>query len=226
MTPDAIALQLSLALLLAAALTGRLPVARLMIGLFALIGLARAVLLTGDIVQAGWLGLILLAAATMLLRDRLQGANLVFSPEEEEMAARLLSGIKRAKVRHLIDQGFWLTGREGDVLTREAEPVGHLYYIATGEARVLIGGHEVGICRGGDLVGELTVLSGESASATVILSSPSRFWCAPAEILRPYLDAHPDLRLAIERGFARALKDKLRATNQRIAQAGGVAPAE
>src|SRR6185436_9693956 len=127
--------------------------------------------------------------------------------------------------RHLIDQGLWLSGKAGDVLTREGEPVDHLYYLAEGEARVISMGSQVGLCRPGDLIGELTVLSGETASATVTLNTPARFWCAPADDLRPYVEAHEDIRRAIEHGFATVLKAKLRASNRTIAEAGGATPA-
>jgi CRP-like cAMP-binding protein len=104
-------------------------------------------------------------------------------------------------------------------VTREGEPVGHLYYLAEGEARVLTGGVEIGLCRRGDLIGELTVLSGETALATVVLRGAARLWCAPAEDLRPYVEAHEDIRRAIEHGFATVLKAKLRASNRIIAEA-------
>ena len=136
------------------------------------------------------------------------------------MVAALLPGLAPARARHFLDQGFWLSGDRGDVLTREDEPVGHLYYLAAGEARVLSHDRQVGTCRAGDLIGEVTVLSGEQASATVFLSGPARFWCAPAKVLRPYLDAHDEVRHSLEQGFATALKSKLRASNRTIAGAG------
>ena len=80
-----------------------------------------------------------------------------------------------------------------------------------------------GTCRAGDLIGELTVLSGETASATVVLTGPARFWCASAEGLRPYVEAHEDISRALEHGFAAALKAKPRASNRAFAEAGGVA---
>lgn len=46
------------------------------------------------------------------------------------------------------------------MLTREGEPVSHLYYLAEGEARLLSEGRQVGTCRAGDLIGERSVLSG------------------------------------------------------------------
>jgi CRP-like cAMP-binding protein len=138
------------------------------------------------------------------------------------MLDSLVAGVSESRARHLMDQGMWLTGKEGDVLTREGERVDHLYFLAEGEARVMSQGRQVGSCRPGDLIGELTVLTGETASATVILTGPARFWCAPADDLRPYVDAHDDIRRAIEHGFATALKSKLRASNRAIAEAGGV----
>jgi CRP-like cAMP-binding protein len=136
----------------------------------------------------------------------------------------LFDELPRSRARHLLDQGVWLAGKAGDVLTREGEPVDHLYYLAEGEARVISMDRQVGLCRKGDLIGELTVLSGETASATVTLTTPARFWCAPADDLRPYVEAHEDIRRAIEHGFATVLKAKLRASNRAIAEAGGTAP--
>lgn len=222
-TPDSLVLQLSYALLVAAVLAPRLRTVRLLVGLAATVALARALFWTGDAIAAAWSGLLLLVCLGLLLRDLWREGAARFTAEEEEMIAGFLAGIPRNRARHLIDQGLWLSGREGDVLTHEGEPVGHLYYLASGEARVISHGREVGRCRAGDLVGELTVLSGETASATVILEGPARFWCAPADRLRPYLDAHDDVRRAIERGFSNSLKAKLRASNRTIAEAGGSA---
>jgi hypothetical protein len=198
---------------------------RVLMALAALAGLARALFWTGDMVAALWMGLLLATCLILLGRNLWERRNIRFSDDEKKMIESLVAGLSQSGARHLIDQGLWLTGRKGDVLTREGEPVDHLYYLADGEARVMSMGRQVGTCRAGDLIGELTVLSGETASATVILDGPARFWCAPAENLKPYVEAHEDIRRAIEHGFATALKAKLRASNRTIAEAGGVAPA-
>mgnify|MGYP006171056325 CR=1 FL=1 len=223
MPPADALLHLSYALLVAAVLVARPFTLRLLISLAALSGLGRALWL-GDLPSAIWLSLLLLACLYLLGRNLYESRNVRFSAEEMGMLDSLVAGLSKTQARHLIDQGMWLSGKEGDVLTREGEPVNHLYYLAEGEARVMSSGAKVGICRAGDLVGELTVLSGEVASATVILNGPARFWCAPAEDLRPYVEAHEDIRRAIEHGFAAALKAKLRASNRTIAEAGRAAP--
>ena len=220
MTAEIILRHLVYVLLIAAVLAPRMSALRLLIALAAAASLGRALVWTGDLIDATWSALLLAAAALLLARNRITGAGIPFTPEEKTMVDRLVAGLSRSRARHLIDQGVWLNGKEGDVLTREGEPVEHLYYLAEGEARVMSMGRQVGLCRAGDLVGEVTVLSGETASATVILNGPARFWCAPAEDLRPYVEAHEDIKRAVEHGFAAALKAKLRASNRFIAEGG------
>lgn len=223
LTAEGLLLQLGFALLIAAVLAPGLRHVRLFVAAAALVWLGRA-LWTGDAVAAGWsaalAGLCLILAGRHLLGN----AAVRFNADEKAMVETLFDELPRSRARHLIDQGIWLGGKKGDVLTREGEPVQHLYYLAEGEARVISMGIEVGTCRRGDLIGELTVLSGETATATVILDTPARFWCAPAEDLRPYVEAHEDIRRAIEHGFATVLKAKLRASNRAIAEAAGAGP--
>ena len=222
---ESLVLQLGYALLVLAVLAPRMGVLRLLAALAALALLVRALVWTGDIVTAAWMALLLVACLFLLVRTWIEGRGARFSAEEKKMIDSLVAGLSSSRARHLIDQGMWLAGKPGDVLTREGEPVDHLYYLAEGEARVTSDGRQVGTCRAGDLIGELTVLSGETASATVILASQARFWCAAAEKLKPYVEAHDDLKRAIEHGFAIALKAKLRASNRTIAEGGGAAPA-
>ena len=206
-------------LLLALAVLVKRPVAaRALVAGAALSWLLRAALL-GDAATAAWSGLIAAMALVLVGRRLWRNRAVRFTPDEQHMMDSLFDGLPRSRARHLVDQGVWISGRAGDTLTREGEPVEHLYYLAEGDARVLCQGVEVGHCGPGDLIGELTVLSGETATATVILTRPSRFWCAPAEDLRPYVQAHEDIRRAIEHGFATVLKAKLRASNRTIAEA-------
>ena len=221
-TPAGLVYQLSFALLVAAMLSTRVDRLRAIVAVGALIGVAHALVFSGDVLDAIWWALLLGAALLVLGRRAAENARVRFTEEEEQMLRGVFSALPRSRARHLLDQGFWLSGKEGDVLTKEEETVAHLYYLAAGEARVISHGRQVGVCRPGDLIGEVTVLSGDQASATVILNGPARFWCAPAIALRPYMQTHDDVRRALEQGFARSLKEKLRKSNERLAEAGGV----
>jgi hypothetical protein len=222
--PDRLLLYLGFALLGAAVLAPRLHLVRLLAGAAALAWLARSLVWTHDNWAAGAAGAVFALCLFLVCRTWWENSNVRFTPDERAMIDTLFAELPKSRARHLADQGLWLSGKEGDTLTREGEPVDHLYYLAEGEARVLSLGRQVGLCRPGDLIGELTVLSGETASATVILNTPARFWCAPAENLRPYVEAHEDIRRAIEHGFATVLKAKLRASNRLIAEAGDARP--
>ncbi|MEZ0241913.1 MAG: Crp/Fnr family transcriptional regulator, partial [Sphingomonas sp.] len=134
-----------------------------------------------------------------------------------------LAGVPRHSARHLIDGGVWLNGTVGDELTREGSPVERIAWLASGDALVLSDGRQVATCKPGDLVGEASILTGEPATATVMLAGPARFWCMPAHTLRTYLDTDPELAAMLERSFARAVRNKLHASNRTIAAAGGVA---
>jgi CRP/FNR family transcriptional regulator, cyclic AMP receptor protein len=195
---------------------------RLGVLLSALAGILAAGIFSFDPAALFWNVALLLVTAVLLLQVVRSNAAVRFSADEEPMLAALLSGLPRARARHFLDQGFWLTGQAGEALIRQGEPVTHLFYIAEGEALVTSGEKQVGRCGPGDLIGEVTVLSGEMASATVTLSRASRMWCAPAQKLRLYLDAHHDVRHAVEMSFAAALRHKLQEMNRAVVEAGGL----
>jgi cyclic nucleotide-binding protein len=222
LTVERLIAELPFLLLILAMLQGRVNRLRAVVAAAAAAGLAYALLIAEQPLAAFWWGLLLAVNLLLLARRLHRNRSVRFTAEEEGMAAALLSGLSPVRARHLLDQGFWLSGKAGDVLTREEEPVSHLFYLAAGEARVTSHNRQVGTCRAGDLIGEVTVLSGDQASATVTLAGPARFWCAPANVLRPYLDAHDDVRRALEQGFAASLRAKLRASNETIVAAGGV----
>ncbi len=185
----------------------------------ALIGAAGVVGLVYGWAQHGAAGL--LAPLAVVIVALIQGISRLladrrarFSSDEESMLAAPLAGLSRARARHFLDQGLWLHGHAGEVLSREGEPAAHLYYLASGTAEVVSGGRKVGFCRAGQLIGEATVLSPDAATATVTLTEPSRFWCAPAKTLRVYLSANDDVRHVLERGFTMSLREKLNAMNK------------
>jgi CRP-like cAMP-binding protein len=223
LTPEGLLGQLPFLLLVAAILSTRANRMRPLIAIASLVGLIHALAVAGDAVAAVWWGLLLAATLLVIGRRAAEDAKVRFTPEEEEMLRGVFSALPRGRARHLLDQGFWLSGKEGDVLLKEDEAVTHLYYLAAGQARVISHGRHIATCRDGELIGEIAILSGDQATATVVLDSPARFWCAAANVLRPYVQAHDDVRRALEQGFAQSIKNKLRQSNERIAEAGGVA---
>ncbi|QNQ11210.1 Crp/Fnr family transcriptional regulator [Sphingomonas alpina] len=211
-------LQLSYALLVAAMLSGKPRLMRLLIALAAILILLRAALLVHDGAAIVWMAILLTAWLLKLWGDRRENAaTTLFDEREEAMRSGCLNDLPRGAARLFIDQGLWLEGATGEILTNEGQTVDHIYFLASGEARASSGGRTVGMCRPGDLIGEATVLSGGAATATVTLVSPATFWCASTADVRQFLDDHDSLRITIERSFSNALREKLRAANRLIA---------
>lgn len=185
------------------------------LALAALIGLIGAVMY-GRWIVAGIALLLLvinLVTLTVLFLNR-RAARL--TEEEKVMAQRTLPGMPRASIRQLLDQGLWIDGKIGEALIREGQPVSHLFYMSEGEAAVISGGKQVATCQPGHFLGEMTVLSGQPATASVTLSTPARFWCVAADSLRAFLAANPSFRPALEAAFSGTLRDKLRLANERL----------
>jgi hypothetical protein len=198
---------------------------RLVVALFAGLELTYALATGADQTTIIWVSVLLGLALLIIAAGFVAGRGVRLTPEEQAMSARLLKGVGGARARHFIDQGYWLNGRPGEVLLREGDPVTQFCYLSEGEARVQMAGRAIGFCRGGDLIGGLGFFSGEPAGATVALATPARFWCAPAERLKPYLDAHPDLQRKVRRNAADGIAADPEPQAPRAAQAPSPLPA-
>ncbi len=147
-------------------------------------------------------------------RGLLTGRRARFTAFEQPLRKGPFAPMDRATARHLIDQGLWIDASAGDELTREGEPVSHLYWIAEGDAEVIVEESPAGTCGPHAFVGEATLFSGEPATGTVRLLKDSKLWSVEAEVLRAYADAHPEVRQILDHGFTLSLAEKLDATNR------------
>lgn len=188
----------------------------------ALAGIAYALIVLGDPVALFWSSLLLAVNIFQLVRLMLADRAAAFSDEEQKMISAVFRDLSPIDGRTLLDKGFWIDREEGRELIREGSAVEHLYYLASGTAEVRSAGKTVGHCKAGDLIGEGTVLTSDTASGTVTLSGDSRLWCIPAPVLREHLVRNPDVRNVIDRRIGEALKSKLRATNVALSKAGGI----
>lgn len=183
------------------------------IGLAGLIGLLYGAAEHGPLVMLAPF-LVLVVAITQAAARFMAARKARFTPDEEKMFAGPLKGIPKAHARLFLDQGDWIDGEAGDTLIKEGEREPRLYYLASGRAEVLVKGHEVGSCLPGQLIGEGAILDNDAPTATVRLTRRSRMWCAPGEALRSYLEAHDDVRHALEHCLTLSLREKLKAANR------------
>ncbi len=188
--------------------------------------LAAGLGLVGAIEARAWVGagmagaLLLVCAVPIALRAARRGL-VRFTDDETGLRTGHFADLDSPVARQLIDQGHWLTARQGEYLTREGESVQSLFYLAQGEAQVLRDGAPVGRIGPGELIGEAGVLDDAPATATVRLTRDCRLWFMLAPAMRDYANVHPAVGLALRRSFAAALRGKLDESNRVLAARGG-----
>lgn len=203
--------------LIVAILSPPMPWMRVGLAISGALALVYALTSPGNLGTALWAALLVIVSLSMLIRYILAEQSAKFSDEENALRDTLMPDLNRAAARHLMDRGNWINGKARETLITEDEAISHLFYLSQGRADVLLKGRIIAHCEAGQLIGDVTALSGEPASGTVKLSENSRFWCISAPQLRQYLDLHPNVRAAIERQINAALDAKLRAANQSLA---------
>lgn len=186
----------------------------------ALIGIFDAVVTRNQPGLAFGLALVIVANLMQLAKYYVSEGRVHFTANEDAMRDKHFATLSRIDARRLIDQGHWIAGKRGEVLIREDQAAPSLFYIAEGSAEVLRDGIAVGHCTGGDLVGEATVLDGDTATGTVRLVTNANLWFVPAQTLRAYLAVHGDVASALHQSFSKALRGKLAAANAQAAGAG------
>lgn len=141
--------------------------------------------------------------------------------EERELLGHVLGIEEPAGQRRLRDLLRWRDVATGEVLIREGQADPPLVYIARGSGRVEHEGRPVGVCGAGDFLGEMSLVSGQRASASVVVSEPMRVAVFDRDALTQLSRSMPEVGNAIGKAINRALADKVMRMNR---QAG--TPAE
>lgn len=109
---------------------------------------------------------------------------------------------------------FWSIGEDRDVgsfqLTTQDEPNSDLVLVLSGVASVSIDGQHVADRGPGNLIGEASFVTGDSASATVVMSPDATVRMWPHDKLEVLSRAQPDVAASLLSTFARELSLKMR----------------
>lgn len=184
-----------------------------------LVSLVEAFNMSSAIIQIFWIVISIVGLTRMYLLQR----RIHFSPEEAELVRGFLPNLSKSKARKFLNAGHWITGEAGTRLTEEGTPNEHLIYLAQGTATIESSDQTIAICEGPAFIGELTAISGEPATATACLNSPSLYFCINAEYLRKRVRKDSELRIHLESSFSRQMLQKLKASNRALAEKNVVA---
>jgi hypothetical protein len=122
----------------------------------------------------------------------------------------VFAGFSDAQLARLVGAGNWRELEPGTVLTELGKPVPELVLICDGQAIVDVQGSTVAHLRGGAFVGEMAFVSGNPASATVIIEQPTRAFVFDMARLRKLVDGDDLVAVAIHRVIGRDLAAKLK----------------
>jgi hypothetical protein len=179
-----------------------------------LISLAESFNLSSALIQVSWI----LLSAVGMIRFYYLHHTIRFTTEEKSLVASKLPHATRIAARRFLDAGLWHDGSAGDLLMKEGEVHSKLIYLGEGQADVMLGQQVVGECLPDAFLGELTVLTGGAATATVALAGPARYFEIGASALERLMGRDDGFRIIMEGALARDAGRKLIAANLRIAE--------
>lgn len=147
----------------------------------------------------------------ILMRER---REFELTEDEEELYSTVFRKMSKASFHKLIMRAHWTHYAEGDTLTREGEPVERITLIYRGMAEARSSGGVVAYCKNGTMVGEMSFLSNEPASATVRALEETRCveWRQDAlqELVHSDELVASGMQLVFNENFIRKLKSGLR----------------
>lgn len=141
-----------------------------------------------------------------------------FLDEESSLFDRLLGIEDPGRQARLRDLMTWRDVEEGEVLMEQGQVDPPLVYVARGAARVECDGQVVGSCGAEEFLGEMSLVSGHTASATVIATETSRIATFDRDALAHYARAVPEVDTALTRALNRGLAAKVRRMNESASQ--------
>lgn len=171
------------------------------------------------IIQVSWILISVIGMTVFYLRTR----SISFNEEERDVIAAKLFQLSPIDARKFLSAGRWWTAEPGTVVATEGEVIGQLHYLAEGSALATLHGRVIGEVEAKRFIGELTCLSGDPASATVIIDQPARVFSIDTPTLRGLCTKRPDMRLQIENVMKLDTHQKLLAANARLVNGAEVA---
>lgn len=106
--------------------------------------------------------------------------------------------------------GEWVRVEGGDEIVSAGAPVTRLQCLYEGQASVLVKGKTVATLNPGCFIGEMSYLTGDSASATVTSEGRAELMCWDRERLEAFLAKHDPIRGALQLVLGTDLATKIR----------------
>lgn len=207
-------------LLVAAAVVTRPRIVRLLVTLAGLVAVVHFAVSGTGFVWVLWALIFTAINAVhfMALVSRARSGKLL--EEERELFDEVMKDGEPGQQRHLKDLIDWCDIAAGQTLVTQGQPRPPLIYVARGRADIAVDGNSVGQCASGDFLGEMSLLSGETATATVTAAETMRIARFDREALAQLARAAPEVGRALDSALNRSLAAKVLRMNRVAAERG------
>lgn len=145
-------------------------------------------------------------------------------PEEQALLDQVLRVEEPASQRRLLDLLAWRDVDVGEQLIEQGQYQPPLIFIASGAAAISHDGQQVGVCGEGDFLGEMSLVAGDRATASVIVANRMRIAVIDRDSLAQLARILPEISSAFDSALNRGLAAKvLRMNRAASASAAGFA---
>ena len=207
-------------LLVAAALITRPRLMRLLAALAGLMAAIHFALTGAGVAWLFWAALFAAINAVRFAGLAMRARSGKLLEEERELFDEVMKIGEPGQQRHLKDLIDWRDIAAGDSLVTQGQANPPLIYVARGRAGIEVDGKRVGECAPGDFLGEMSLISGQTATATVSAAEPMRVARFDREALAQLARAAPDVGRALDSALNRSLAAKVLRMNAVAAARG------
>lgn len=184
-----------------------------------LAAMAHFIFRTQDNASLVWEMLFVLANGSQLVLMQLRARRHHLTAEERELLEGVLEVQEPDHQRRLLGLMQWRDAEVGEVLMKQGQSDPPLIYIASGAAAIEHDGAIVGVCGTGDFLGEMSLITGDKASATVRVTNLMRIARFDRDALAQFTSGVPELNRAFDAALNRGLAHKVLRMNKAAAAA-------
>jgi len=170
--------------------------------------------LSSAVIQVTWIAISIVGIARM----NVLSVTSRFSDQEQMFITHMANGLPSHRARELLNTGIWMSAAPGTVLTQEGQPVGHLGFVVSGSADVIVRKNTIATSGAGMAIGEITYLTGEPATATVRVAEQMHLLRFDAGQLREFIAKNQDIGAILEQNMANHLRSKLVSMSETASQ--------
>lgn len=166
-----------------------------------------------ELVNAAWCIFFILINLWQLVSLIHQQRSLTFTDEEKTLLTTIFKNMPITAFRKLLNIAAWQDLPTGFCMVEQGSTINQLILISDGLADVEIDGYVINYIRNGHFVGEMSLLSGNPATATVRTIDTTRCLIWQKDQLRSLMKQDKEVEHSLHAIFSADLLDKLMNTN-------------